>query len=74
MNQISVTNLTKDLILHNKVFMDHGLSLHSRKGTYMITFCLIVFSTLKKWFVDIFYLCASMYLLIFTKGTMILIT
>ena len=39
--------------------MDHDLSLCSRKGTNMITFYLIVFSILKKWFVDIFYPCAS---------------
>ena len=48
LNEISVTNLTKDLILYNKVLMDHGFSLCRRKGTNMITFCLIVFSILKK--------------------------
>ena len=73
-NKTSVTNLSKDLILYNKVFMDHDLSLCCRKGTNMIIFCLIVFSILNKWFLDIFYPGAGVKLMIFTKGTFILIT
>ena len=59
LNKVSVSNLTKDLILYNKVFMDDNLSLCSKKGTNMVTFCLIVFSILKIWLVDVFYACAS---------------
>ena len=40
----------------------------------MIIFCLIVFSILNKWFLDIFYPGAGVKLMIFTKGTFILIT